>query len=116
MRRRGLIRPGWWCECTTYTSATHGGRARLHTHRADTAEHALVWMRIAVRPLLPGFDAEDRERAFRWLDHGQWEAVIRLKAGEAYAFVASAGETRVEWSARPVLFVPGLKTCLACPR
>jgi len=46
------------------------------------------------------------ERAYHWLDHGQWEAVARLKAGEPYAFTAAAGRTRVEWSARPVLFLP----------
>lgn len=63
-------------------------------------------MRLAVRVLLSAFDPEDTERAFRWLDHGQWEAVMRLRAGEPYVFVTSSGDMRVEWSARPVLFLP----------
>ncbi|NEC87657.1 hypothetical protein G3I71_17875 [Streptomyces sp. SID12501] len=54
----------------------------------DTPERALVWMRLAVRVLLAAFDPE---RAFRCLDHDQWEAVMRLRAGEPYAFVASSG-------------------------
>ncbi|MGW1713081.1 hypothetical protein [Streptomyces sp. NPDC002156] len=99
-------RPGWWCEFTAYSTADGGnGGTGLRTKVADTPEQALVWMRLAVRVLLSAFDAEDTERAFRWLDHGQWEAVMRLRAGETYAFVASAGDTRVEWSARPVLFL-----------
>ncbi|MFE3884720.1 hypothetical protein ACFXPQ_17730 [Streptomyces lydicus] len=66
----------------------------------------MVWIRLAVRVLLSGFDPRDTERAYRWLDHGQWEAVARLAAGESYAFSAAAGRTHVEWSARPVLFLP----------
>ncbi|MFF4604247.1 hypothetical protein ACFY12_16175 [Streptomyces sp. NPDC001339] len=63
-------------------------------------------MRLSVRVLLSSFGSEDTERAFRWLDHGQWEAIMRLKAGEPYAFVASSGDIRIEWAARPVLFLP----------
>ncbi|MEC4018438.1 hypothetical protein [Streptomyces sp. H27-D2] len=103
----------WWCEFTVRMASPGGGggageRARVRGSRARTPEQALVWMRVAVRVLLSGFDPEDGERAFRWLDHGQWEAVMRLKAGEPYAFVASSGSTRVEWSARPVIFLPVL--------
>lgn len=123
--RRSLIhrpasvgRPGWWCEFAA-DSMSGGGhdRARRRGKAADTPEQALVWMRLAVRVLLSAFDAEDTERAFRWLDHGQWEAVMRLRAGEPYVFVASSGDTRVEWSARPVLFLPFARADndLQCP-
>ncbi|WP_055523308.1 hypothetical protein [Streptomyces graminilatus] len=115
------LRQGWWCEFSAYSMAD--GReagARLRAHAVDTPQRALVWMRLAVRPLLSAFDPEDAERAYRWFDHGQWEAVMRLRAGEPYAFVASSGDTRVEWSARPVLFLPlapadGGRGC-PCPR
>ncbi len=106
-RHASVVRPGWWCEFTAYPRAdgvSDGARRRGKT--AATPEQALVWMRLAVRVLLSAFDPEDTERAFRWLDRGQWEAVMRLRAGEPYVFVASSGETRVEWSARPVLFLP----------
>ncbi|MDX3456914.1 hypothetical protein PV396_34040 [Streptomyces sp. ME02-8801-2C] len=109
-RPASVVRQGWWCEFAAYPMSDGGnGGAGLHANAADTPEQALVWMRIAVRVLLSAFDPEDAERAFRWLDHGQWEAVMRLRAGEPYAFVASCGDTRVDWSARPVLFLP-----LAC--
>lgn len=115
MRRRVIHRPasvgrvGWWCEFVAYAAAGDSsgeGGARMRTSAAGTPEHALVWMRLAVRVLLSAFDPEDTERALRWLEHGQWEAVMRLRAGEPYAFIASSGNTRVEWSARPVLFLP----------
>ncbi|MEV5201078.1 hypothetical protein [Streptomyces sp. NPDC053720] len=61
-----------------------------------------------MRTLLYGFDAQDRDRAFRRLDHGQWEweAVIRLRAGESYAYTARAGVRVVDWSTRPVRVLP----------
>lgn len=105
-RPASIGRPGWWCEFAAYPAAdgvTDGVRRRAKA--ADTPEQALVWMRLSVRVLLSAFHPEDTERAFRWLDHGQWEAVMRLRAGEPYVFVASSGDTRLEWSARPVLFL-----------
>lgn len=117
-RPASIGRPGWWCEFAAYPMSGGGNdRARLRAKAADTPEQALVWMRLAVRVLLSAFDAEDTERAFRWLDHGQWEAVMRLRAGEPYVFVASSGDTRVEWSARPVLFLPFARSDdgLQCP-
>ncbi|SES12467.1 hypothetical protein SAMN04487983_103215 [Streptomyces sp. yr375] len=103
-------RPGWWCECVARTTDGDGDgevwTVRVRMGAADTPERALVWMRLAVRVLLSALDPEDVERTFRWLDHGQWEAVMRLRAGEPYVFVAASGSTRVEWSARPVLFLP----------
>ena len=102
------VRRAWWCEFSTRTPALGDGNAQvlLRAQSAETPTQAMVWIRLAVRMLLSGFDPRDTERAYRWLDHGQWEAVARLKAGEAYAFTAAAGRTRVEWSARPVLFLP----------
>ncbi|UGY94494.1 hypothetical protein [Streptomyces gobiensis] len=102
-----LLRRGWWCEFTARTPTADGGETiRSRAHEADTAVRALVWMRMSVRELVSGFDPEDNERAYRWLDHGQWEAAMRLKAGEAYTFVACLGPAGLEWTARPVLFLP----------
>lgn len=120
-RPASVGRPGWWCEFAAYSKADGGsGGARRRANAADTPEQVLVWMRLAVRVLLSAFDPEDTERAFRWLDHGQWEAVMRLRAGEPYAFVATSGDTRVEWSARPVLFLPLARAAdgpqCPCPR
>lgn len=83
-----------------------GERARRRTYRAERPERALIWMRSEVRMLLSGFGAQEQDRACRWLDHGQWEAIHRLRAGESYAFSVSVGTTRFTWSARSVLFLP----------
>lgn len=96
-----LLQRGWWCEAT----ARSGQRTRIRTYRIARPERALIWMRTEVRTMLSGFSADDQERAGGWLDHGQWEAVYRLRAGETYTFSASVRTTRLTWSARPVLFL-----------
>lgn len=113
------LRPGWWCTCAAYADAFHSGGTLTRARAADTAESAMVWMRLAVRTLLSGFDTEGQQQALRWIEHQQWEAVMRLKAGEPYAYTARVGGVAIEWTARPVLFLlPRLEeSCLAvCPR
>lgn len=73
----------------------------------------MVWIRLAVRVLLSGFDPHDTERAFQWLDHGQWEAVARLRAGEPYACVASAGFTTAHLQVSRSVFEVGSVCCRA---
>ncbi|MEU9317107.1 hypothetical protein [Streptomyces sp. NPDC048295] len=96
---RQPLRTAWRCEF-----AVDGLLVR--TEHAATPPQALIWMRVSVRTLISVFDAEDRDRTFRWLDHSQWEAVIRLRAGERYACTARAGGRVVDWSARPVRVLP----------
>ncbi|GGV77155.1 hypothetical protein GCM10015535_09820 [Streptomyces gelaticus] len=96
---RRPVQTAWRCEVTA-----DGLLARAE--HATTPTQALIWMRVSVRTLLSAFDAEDRDRTFRWLDHGQWEAVIRLRAGEPYAYTVRAGGRVVDWSARPVRVLP----------
>ncbi|MEU6825566.1 hypothetical protein ABZ921_33555 [Streptomyces atriruber] len=104
------------------TGMVNGGITRGQCRTADTAEQAMVWMRTSVRTLLSAFSPEEQARAYGWLDHGQWEAVARLKAAEPYAFGAAVGDTYVEWSARLVGFLPvvqaadGASDCRGTPR
>lgn len=96
---RRPLRTVWRCEF-----AADGLPVRAE--HAATPTQALIWMQVSVRTLLSAFDVEDRDRTFHWLDHGQWEAVMRLRAGERYACTARAGARVVDWSARPVPVLP----------
>ncbi|MFF2409079.1 hypothetical protein [Streptomyces sp. NPDC058092] len=105
---RPLLKTAWRCEVTV-------GGLLVRAEHATTPTQALIWMRVSVRTLLSGFDAEDRARTYRWLDHGQWEAVIRLRAGEPYAYAVRAGTAVIDWSARPVRALPvGTVTAIPC--
>jgi hypothetical protein len=89
----------WRCEFTA-------DGLLVRAEHAATPPQALIWMRVSVRTLVSAFDAADRDRTFHWLDHGQWEAVMRLRAGEPYAYTVRAGRRAVRWSARPVRVLP----------
>ncbi|WP_326765618.1 hypothetical protein OG978_14440 [Streptomyces sp. NBC_01591] len=102
---RRPLTTAWRCEVTI-------DGLLVRAEHAATPPQALIRMRVSVRTLLSAFDAEDRDRTFRWLDHGQREAVIRLKAGEPYPYTTRAGERVIEWSARPVSALP-LATVIA---
>ncbi len=90
-RSKALAQSTWRCEFPVHSGRGNGIQAR----RADTAEQALVWMRLSVRALISALDPEDQDGAFRWLDHGQWMTIMRLKAGAPYTFTARAGENQV---------------------
>ncbi|MBU7598005.1 hypothetical protein JGS22_010380 [Streptomyces sp. P38-E01] len=107
----GLVRRGWWCELTAWTAAVDGREAKVRAGRADTPEGALVWIRASVRTLAYGLGVAEGARVHAWLEYGQWEAVMRLKSGEAYDFGARLGGTALSWSARPVVFVSLLADC-----
>ncbi|MCX4786732.1 hypothetical protein OG369_11190 [Streptomyces sp. NBC_01221] len=105
---RRPLKTAWRCEVTV-------DGLLVQAEQAATPTQALIGMRVSVRTLLSGFDTEDRERTYRWLDHGQWEAVIRLRAGEPYAYTARAAATVLDWSARPVRALPaGTVTAIPC--
>lgn len=65
-RSKALAQAAWWCEFTAHSPRGNGIQAR----RADTAEQALVWMRLSVRALVSALDPEDQDHALHWLDHG----------------------------------------------
>ena len=100
------LRPAWWCQLLTNWPNDAECWKQLPGHLAPRPESALVWMRSEVRTLVSGFDPGHAERAYWWLDAGQWEAIYRLRAGEHYVLDATMRGARVELSIRPVLPLP----------
>ncbi|KUJ64151.1 hypothetical protein ACZ90_61220 [Streptomyces albus subsp. albus] len=96
-----LTRPGYWCTC-----ATEPAHAVLRSLEADTAIQALIWIRVMLRTIVSALDPPEVQRAYAWLDHGQWEAIQRLKDGRTVTFEVTVRDTRIEWYARRVLFLP----------
>jgi hypothetical protein len=86
-----------------------------------TSAQALTWIRIALRTVLPALEPPEVRRACEWLaPHGQRQAARTLQGGAPVAFAVTARGLRVEWTARPVLFLPlahrgpgGLPPCTA---
>ncbi|MDH6699890.1 hypothetical protein P3T26_004351 [Streptomyces sp. MAA16] len=103
---RDDLTSGWWCAFAVRPATDDSSASWSGSTAAGSPEQALVWIRRSMRVLVSAFEPADPARALAWLDHGQWEAAARLRGGEPYAFAATSGRTRIEWSVRPARFLP----------
>jgi hypothetical protein len=72
-----------------------------------TALAAVEWVRGSAGPLLSLLDDVERDAALSWLEGGGCiGAVAGLRRGKPCAFTIRRGGTRIEWTVRPVVFLP----------
>ncbi|WP_031072057.1 hypothetical protein [Streptomyces sp. NRRL WC-3742] len=100
------LQPGVWCECFVHSPQQDEGPRLLASFEASTPAGAVRWMRVAVRLTVSALEGPEAEAVEDWLFTGQAAAVDALNGGEPYAFAVRHRHTRVEWTARPVLFAP----------
>ncbi len=101
-----MLHAGFWCECWTQSPATGEGPALLTSFRALTAPRAVRWMRIALRTLTSGLDAEAAGHAWNWIGVGYLNDIETLMREQPCAMTISHGDTHIGWTARPALFLP----------
>lgn len=97
---------GYWCECWTQSPATGNAPVLLASFDAHTATQAVRWIRVALRTVASALEAETRLRAWDWLTTGHTTATYLLTHNEPCSVAISHADTRIEWTARPVLFLP----------
>lgn len=105
-QQRDLLELGYRCECVTRRATDNSQYALAQCLDATRTMQAIVWIRVALRTVVGTLDPKEAQRAYGWLDTGQWEALHWLDRGEPVTFAVTAGELRIEWSARPVWFLP----------
>jgi hypothetical protein len=72
-----------------------------------TALAAVEWVRISAGPLVSSLDEVERSAALSWLEGGGCiGAVAGLRRGVPCVFAIRCGGTKVEWTVRPVVFLP----------
>lgn len=105
---RVTVRPGYWGTCTAYTkvATARDQPSVMQAKDADTATQALIWIQVALRTLVSALAPDEAERTYVWLARGQLEALSRLQRSSLSAFAVAVQDTRVEWTARRVLFLP----------
>jgi hypothetical protein len=98
-------RRGFWAECVTRTADT--GACLVASVDTATALAAVGWVRGSADPLVSLLDEVERDTALSWLEGGGCiGAVAGLRRGEPCAFTVRRGGTCVEWTVRPVVFLP----------
>jgi hypothetical protein len=99
------VRRGFWAECVT--RAADEGACLVASIDTVTGLQAVRWMRISARTLVSLLDDVERDAALSWLDGGGCiGAVAGLRRGVPCAFTIRRGGTWVEWTVRPVVFLP----------
>jgi hypothetical protein len=98
-------RRGFWAECVTRPADE--GPCLVASVDMVTARQAVGWVRISARSLVSLLDDSERDAALSWLDGGGCiGAVAGLRRGESCVFRIRRGGACVEWTVRPVLFLP----------
>jgi hypothetical protein len=100
-----VARRGFWAECVTRTADT--GTCLVASMGTVTAAQAVRWVRISARTLVSLLDYSERDAALTWLDGGGCiGALAGLRRRESCVFRIRRGGTCVEWTVRPVIFLP----------
>lgn len=100
------LRPGYLCECITYTIDALNNPVTVAAFDAASPTQAVRWIRIAVRTLASTLGQDDFRDTWDWITGGHHDASDALSIGDPCTFVITYRTTRVEWTARPVLFLP----------
>jgi hypothetical protein len=98
-------RRGFWAECITHTADV--GTCLVASVDTVTALQAVEWVRGSAGPLVSLLDEGERDAALSWLEGGGCIGTVAgLRRGKACTFTVRRGGTLVEWTVRPVVFLP----------
>ncbi len=99
------VRRGYWCECWTTSPTTGSAPGLFASFEAVTATQAVRWIRGVLRTIVSALEPDAADRARAWLATGYVTAVGDLERAQPCVFTVTHASTRIEWTARPVLFL-----------
>lgn len=104
---QGFTHPGFWCERVTYRSLAADDVMSASYYATNNPAQAVRKIRVAVRALASALPTREMARAFEWTDGpGCFGAVSALHRGQPCGFSLSSHDGWVEWTIRPVTFLP----------
>jgi len=92
------LRRGYWCECIS-----PGMHASIDV---DTPAQAVRWIRVTLRTIASALEPEASATAWTWITTGHTQMLRTLTHGHADALTLTHNGTLIQWTARPVLFLP----------
>ncbi len=104
-----LATPGFWCERFVYHSADADVVASWATVVTHSPVRAVRLISADARSMASGLPEYERERVVGRVNSlGQVDAMAALERNDSCRLALNCGGTWIEWSARPVLFLPVL--------
>jgi hypothetical protein len=101
-----LTHPGYRAECRSLSPATGETPVLVALHNTTDATQAIRWITQGVRIVLCTVDPDERDKATRWIDTDHAHAAEALTKGQPVTVTTTYPASYLEWTARPVLFLP----------
>lgn len=102
-----LTRPGFWYERIRYRSLPDSDVLSAAYYATTNPAQAIRRIRVEVRTLVSVLPTKEMLRALAWVEgDGCIGAVGALHRGEPCGFSLSTHDAWIEWTVRPVLFLP----------
>ncbi|MDT0318420.1 hypothetical protein [Streptomyces millisiae] len=103
-----MITQGYWGECLTFPRSPASERREIacyHSASFRAPTQAVVWVRVALRMVVSALPPDEAERAYTWLECGQWKAVHDLANGEPVTVTVTGRGLIIAWCLRPARFL-----------
>jgi anti-sigma regulatory factor (Ser/Thr protein kinase) len=97
---------GYRCECHVQSPTTGGTPKLVAAYGTTEAEQAIRWIRRYVTTLTVAVDATTREQVAQWISTDHAKALDDLQRGQLCSFATGYADMHLEWTARPVIFLP----------
>ncbi|MBF9073169.1 hypothetical protein [Streptacidiphilus fuscans] len=101
-----LIHRGYRIEYRSLNPSTGEGAELVALHNTTDARQAIRWIRQGLGLILCTVDPDEHDRLTRWMTSDQARAVDALTHGQPVTITATYPGSHLEWTARPVLFLP----------
>jgi anti-sigma regulatory factor (Ser/Thr protein kinase) len=97
---------GYRCECHVQTGTTGGTPKLVAAYGTTEAEQAIRWIRRYVTTLAVTVEGSTREQVAQWFSTDHAKALDNLQRGQLCTFATGYADMHLEWTARPVIFLP----------
>lgn len=97
---------GYRCECRIQSPTTGDTPTLTAAFGTTDAEEAIRWIRRYVTTLAAAVEAKTRQQVAQWLSTDHAKAVDDLQRGQLCTFATDYADMHLEWTARPVIFLP----------
>ena len=101
-----LIHHGYRSECRSMNPTTGEGPELVALHNTTDPAQAIRWIRQGLRTVLYTVDPNEHDHLTRWMASDHTQATDTLTNGQPITITATYPGSHLEWTARPVLFLP----------
>ena len=101
-----LLHRGYRSECRSMSTTTGEAAELVALHNTTDATQAIRWIRHGLGTILYTVDPNEHDHLTHWMASDHAQAVDALTHGQPITITATYPGSHLEWTARPVLYLP----------